>query len=73
MAMESYRERINGGLNMRYFSTAAPSASTDIGPYKAGDEVINTAPTAGGTHKWICTTAGATGAVAVFKAVAIAA
>lgn len=73
MAMESYRERISGGLNMRYFSTAAPSASTDVGPFRVGDEFINTAPTAGGTHKWICTTAGADGSTAVFKAVVIAA
>lgn len=73
MAWESYRERINGGLNMRYFASAVPSAATELGPFVVGDEVVNTAPTAGGTHKWICTTAGANGSTAVFKPVAIGA
>jgi hypothetical protein len=73
MAWESYRERINGGLNMRYFVTAVPSATTEEGPFSVGDEFVNVAPTAGGTHKWICTTAGATGAAATFKPVAIGA
>jgi hypothetical protein len=52
-----------------WWAAAAPSASTDIGPYSVGDRVWNTVPAAGGATYmgWVCTTAGATGAVAVFK------
>jgi len=70
MAMESWRETFGGTLGLtRYYGTAAPSASTDIGPYKLGDEVINTAPAAGGGsyRGWVCTTAGATGATSTWK------
>lgn len=48
------------------FGSAAPT----VGAHKVGDCIINTAPTAGGTFAWVCTTAGTPG---TFKAVAIAA
>jgi len=69
MAMESFREAFGPLNNSRYYGTAAPSASTDIGPYAVGDEVINTAPAAGGGsyRGWVCTTAGATGATSTWK------
>lgn len=71
MAMESFSQlrQCRNNLNLReYWGTAAPSASTDIGPYSVGDVMWNTAPTTGATSPlgWICTTAGATGATAVF-------
>ncbi len=73
MAMESF-STIWGPSTLglrQYWGTAAPSAATDIGPYSVGDIVWNTAPTAGGTLCWVCTTAGATGAVAVFTALTL--
>lgn len=76
MAFESFfqnRQHCNN-LNLKeYWGTAAPSASTDIGPYKIGDIVWNTAPAAGGASYmgWVCTTAGATGATATFKGFAL--
>lgn len=60
-----------GEVNQMWFASAIPSAATD-GPFKVGDWIVNTAPTAGGTAVWICTTAG-TGATGTFKAVSIAA
>lgn len=71
MAMESYRQhrQYRNPLQLvEYWGTAAPSAATDIGPYNVGDLVWNTTPTAGGYIGWVCTTAGADGATAVFKA-----
>jgi hypothetical protein len=53
------------------FGSATPTLASE-GPYAVGDIIVNTAPTAGGTFAWVCTTAG-TGAVAVFKAIAVAA
>jgi hypothetical protein len=70
MAMESFITQHGGTLGLtRYYGTAAPSLATDIGPYKVGDEVINTAPAAGGGsyRGWVCTTAGATGATSTWK------
>jgi len=72
MAMESYSQLRSGrnplGLH-EYWSTAKPTASTDIGPFKVGDVVWNTVPAGGGATYmgWVCTTAGATGATATFK------
>lgn len=71
MALDSYRQQINGGRNTRYFGDAPPSATTDVGPFQVGDEVINTAPALGEAHKWVCTTAGANGSTAVFTPVGI--
>lgn len=48
------------------FAAAAPTTGTA----KVGDIVFNTAPTAGGTFAWSCTTAGSPG---TWKAVAVAA
>lgn len=48
------------------FGTAAPTT----GAHKVGEVIINTAPTAGGTFAWACTTAGTPG---TWKAVALAA
>lgn len=58
---------IFGGIYHRYYGTAAPSDANE-GPFMVGDEVINTAPAAGGSsyRGWVCTTAG-TGATATFK------
>lgn len=47
------------------YSTAPPTA----GQWNVGDEVINTSPTAGGTYKWVCVTAGTAGVDAVFKSI----
>lgn len=71
MALDSYRQQINAGRNMRYFGTAPPSATTDAGPFHVGDEVINIAPASGSPHKWVCTTAGANGSTAVFTPVGV--
>jgi hypothetical protein len=70
MALEPLFLRF-GPLASQYWGSAAPSASTDKGPYAVGDVVWNTVPTAnaGGAFAWICTTAGATGATAVFTPV----
>ena len=46
------------------------NATPATGTWEVGDEVFNSAPAAGGTHKWICTTAGTPG---TWKAVSIAA
>lgn len=51
------------GTNLIFRGAAAPAAGT----YMVGDKVVNTAPAAGGTEGWICTTGGAIGAGAVFK------
>lgn len=52
--------------NVVKFAAAAPVSGT----YKVGDIVFNTAPTAGGTFAWSCTTAGTPG---TWKAVSVAA
>ena len=72
MSMEPYVQEANyrNGLGIReWWSDAAPSATTDVGPFKVGDRVWNTAPAAGGATYmgWVCTTAGADGSTAVFK------
>lgn len=72
MAMEAYSQlrQYRNNLNLKeYWSDAAPSASTDVGPYKVGDIVWNTVPAGGGATYigWVCTTAGADGSTAVFK------
>jgi hypothetical protein len=71
MAQESFSTHWGPStLGLRqYWATAAPSASTDIGPYSVGDVVWNTAPAAGGATYmgWVCTTAGATGATSTWK------
>jgi hypothetical protein len=54
-----------------WWASAAPSASTDKGPYNLGDRVWNTAPTSTGTLLWVCTTAGADGSTAVFTALTL--
>lgn len=72
MAMESYGQhrqyRNPLGLH-EYWGTAAPSASTDIGPFKVGDIVWNTVPAAGGATYigWVCVVAGETGATSTWK------
>jgi hypothetical protein len=69
MAMESFsglRGPSTLGLT-EYWGTAAPSASTDVGPYKRGDVVWNTEPSAEGYVGWICTSGGATGATSTWK------
>lgn len=43
------------------------SAIPTIGVWKKGDQVINSAPTAGGIYGWVCTTAGDAATTAVFK------
>jgi hypothetical protein len=60
-----------GPFNKRMFGSAPPSLATD-GTFTAGDRITNTAPAAGGTAEWICTTSG-NGATSVWKAVSIAA
>jgi hypothetical protein len=71
MAIESFAQLrgTRNPLNLKeYWGTAAPSLATDIGPYNVGDIVWNSAPAAGAALGWVCTTAGATGATAVFTA-----
>ncbi len=75
MAMESFSTIWGPSiLGLRqYWGTAAPSAATDVGPFKVGDIVWNTAPAAGGATYmgWVCTTAGATGATSTWKGFAL--
>jgi len=49
-----------------------PPSHAGDGSFGVGDVIWNSAPAAGGTLLWVCTTAG-TGATATFKAVAISA
>lgn len=49
-----------------------PPSHAGDGNFNLGDIIWNSAPTAGGTLLWVCTTAG-TGATATFKGVAISA
>jgi hypothetical protein len=70
MALQTLVEQW-GPFNKRLWGTAPPTLATE-GPYAVGDVIVNTAPTAGGTYCWVCTTAGQ-GNVAVFKAIAVAA
>jgi len=60
-----------GPFNKRMWGTAAPTLATE-GPFSVGDVIINTAPTAGGTYSWVCTTAGS-GSTSVWKTVALSA
>ena len=53
---------IGGKMVMR--AAAAPTDADQT--YEVGDQVLNSAPAAGGTLGWVCTTAGA-GGTAVFK------
>ena len=68
-AYRAERQYRNGLGLMEYWGSAAPSATTDVGPWNLGDVVWNTAPAAGGATYigWVCTTAGANGGTAVFK------
>ena len=52
-----------------WWASAAPSASTDKGPYNVGDRVWNTAPAGGGATYigWVCVTAGADGSTSTWK------
>jgi hypothetical protein len=72
MAMEPYSQfrQYRNDLNLKeYWSTAAPSASTDLGPFKVGDIFWNTSPAAGGGSYigWVCVSGGATGATSTWK------
>lgn len=49
-----------------FYGTAAPSS----GAYGVGDEVRNTAPTAGGNRGWICTAGGSPGTWKTFGTIA---
>lgn len=57
---------LGGGSTGRQMTngTAAPSS----GEYAKGDIIWNTAPSAGGSMGWMCTTSGTAGSTAVFKA-----
>jgi len=57
------------GNNKAYEGTAAPSLSTELGPYNVGDIVWNTVPAGGGATYlgWVCVTAGATGDASTWK------
>lgn len=48
------------------FGSAAPTT----GAWKVGDTVYNTAPAAGGTMGWVCTTAGTPGTWKTFGSIA---
>ena len=51
MAMEPYSQHRQYSNNLQlkeYWGTAAPSATTDLGPFNVGDVMWNTAPAAGG-------------------------
>ena len=63
----------HGPYTKTYWGTAPPSAATDLGPYMVGDIMWNTTCAAGGVPFWLCTTAGATGAVSVWKAAGVVA
>jgi hypothetical protein len=72
MAMEAYAQnrQYRNPLSLKeYWSTAKPTASTDIGPFSVGDIVWNTVPAAGGATYmgWVCTTAGKDGANSTWK------
>jgi hypothetical protein len=72
MAFEPYSQlrQYRNDLSLKeYWGTAAPSASTDIGPYNVGDIVWNTAPAGGGASYigFVCTVAGADGATSTWK------
>ncbi len=58
---------IKASGNIRGYDTSTPTIAGAL-----GDEVRNSAPSAGGTEKWLCTTAGDVGSV-VWKAASIAA
>ena len=54
MAMEPYRQHRqyrNDQQLTEYWGTAAPSATTDVGPFKLNDVMWNTAPAAGGVKE----------------------
>lgn len=63
-----------GGDGPTFYLSAGNSAPTQAGDgtFKVMDVIWNTAPAAGGTAFWVCTTAG-NGATATFKGVAIGA
>lgn len=69
MVMEPYVQEANyrNGLNIKeWWADGPPAASTDIGPFKLGDRVWNTAPAHLGVIGWVCTVAGADGSAATF-------
>jgi hypothetical protein len=57
----------SGGPNLVEYNTAAPVAGT----YVVGDIVWNTAPAAGGTVGWVCTTGGTPGTWKAFGTIAV--
>lgn len=58
--------RTEGIANKVVWGSAAPTS----GPFLVGDIVYNTAPTAGGTIGWVCTTAGSPGTWKTFGTIA---
>lgn len=64
-----FRQHRNDTGLTEYWGTAAPSAATELGPFKLGDVVWNTAPAGGGATYmgWVCTSAGDTGATSTWK------
>ena len=60
----SINKLLNANGNSVIFAAAAPTAG------KLGDIVFNTAPTAGGSIGWVCTTGGATATWKTFGAIA---
>jgi len=54
-----------GTAKVRLLGTAAPTTGT----YEVGDILYNSAPTAGGTIGWVCTTAGTPGTWKTFGAI----
>ena len=72
MAQEAYiqfRQYRNSRNLKEYWSDAAPSLVTDVGPYNLGDVVWNITPAGGGATYvgWICTSAGADGSTSTWK------
>jgi len=58
-----------GPLNQLWYSTTAPASASE-GPFKVGDWVILTNPTASNPVIYVCTVAG-TGATATFKTISL--
>ncbi len=70
MALQTYVGLLPSGQRV-FAGPAAPSASSETFPpngFRVGDIVLNTVPSIGSPSFWLCTTAGATGAAAVFSA-----
>jgi hypothetical protein len=68
LTFDSWWKKRNGTSNAGWRIERHDSAAPTTGTWNQGDRVWNTAPTAGGTLGWVCTTGG-TGAGAVWKAV----